>query len=352
MNKKFVNPPPRNISLAKYDAAHKELIEVFSQFTDVAALYDYGTVHNPGISDLDIFLILKGDLHSSKAEDYLISEKKFPHTYSLPRGTLMVMNVGDFQGVHWFDDQIKLSHFFGDKIILQDIDLEMQRQRFFASIIDWLPERLGALVRLLQKSEIDIVFSLRVLRCYCYTLEKLYKLTKGSQYQEFVNRVLDLRNHWNDGREKELVELIRGGIVLGCKALLDVSDTILKNEEGAVGELSLYPDLRFHFIDNAQLLSAQWILSNLHPSSIVIPVPSTYAPHFSFYSQQPGFLAEQMRRQMNMSLMLQPKSELYRKFLAKKIGLATRAGEFLLRNGFKDGLFRFGFYFKNYLNNF
>ena len=44
--------------------------------------------------------------------------------------------------------------------------------------------------------------------------------------------------------------------------------------------------------------------------------------------------------------------ELYRlnkEVLENKMAVATRCGEFLLQNGFRGGLFRFCFYFKNYL---
>jgi len=83
--------------------------------------------------------------------------------------------------------------------------------------------------------------------------------------------------------------------------------------------------------------------------ALILPVPSRFASHFSHYSQQKGFLAEQMRRQTNLPA-INPSSSLYRDYLSKKTEVATSCAEYLLRNGFEDGLFRFGFYFKNYLS--
>ncbi|MEK9186422.1 MAG: hypothetical protein AAB885_02430, partial [Patescibacteria group bacterium] len=58
---KFINNP-KKIAVKVYERARKELINHFQKNNDVVALYEYGSVRAPGISDLDLILVTKNHL--------------------------------------------------------------------------------------------------------------------------------------------------------------------------------------------------------------------------------------------------------------------------------------------------
>ena len=347
MSKTFINPP-LTIGREIYHKAYQELRDYFLKLEDVSSLYEYGFIHTPGISDVDIFVVTHGDLKDSTSSSYDIDVKRFPALSVLPRGTLMVMAKSEFRDIHWFDDDIYLKQLAGKKIITSEINPEMRIHRRIASVIDWLPERVGYLLRLYLRSEIDITLSLRTLRSYCYTLDKLGAIRGVQSHQDFIAEVVQLRNTWSQEKEAKLYELLEKGIVLGFTALKEFSNDFLLEESKGVGSLFLFKDLQYIFTDDDAIITPSYAIKSSLPGRIVVPLPSYFASHFSFYSQQPGFLARQMQKQISLPL-LEPRKEQYRYFLERKMELATRSALFLLRNKFKTGLFRFGFYFQNYL---
>ncbi len=351
MIRNFINPP-KQTNIVKYSKAIEELIVNFSKLKDVVAIFSYGGFGNPGISDLDIFVVLNGDLQYSNTKDYGISRERFPDLFDLPKGTLMIMPREQFKLVHWLDDGINLKKLYGQQI---DFEIPLDRlvkKRSLASVVDWLPERLGALSKLYLSTDLDITFSLRLLKSYCYTLRKIDEINRKCDYSELVDKITNLRSFWRDERQAELLKTLEMAIKTGFAAMHRFCLENFGGEESAEGWLKLFPQLQLLFVKDLNNVSFKYMLacSGKKSGKIIVPVPAFLAPHFSFYSQQPGFLAEQMRRQINLPI-LKPRDGLYREFLENKMEVATRCGEFLLKNGFKDGLFRFGFYFKNYLVN-
>lgn len=348
-NKKFINQPDnRNAGAVLYNSARQELIKNFGTKNDVAAMYDYGSINHPGISDLDIFLVFKSDLTNSDYSDYQIKPDKFPILTYLPRGTLMIADKQSFESIHWLDEDIKIKNFFGEDINLEKLNPLMEKQRAIASIIDWLPERVGQLLKIYRKEEIDITFLLRVLKSFSYTTDKLAVMLQDDRYRNFGIMINQLRAEWKIGKEGDLVKLLEFGLRLGFDAIRTFGKTFLANEQLHSGWLLLFNDLRFVFAQNEDMINLDTALRLSENGTNVVPLPGSYAPHFSFYSKQKGILAEQMRIQSQLPDVL-PSSEIYREYLAKKMATATSCANFLIKNRFSDGLFRFGFYFQNYL---
>ena len=348
MKKIFSNPPPDGVTHERYETARRELIAAFSDYPEVAALYEYGSTTTPGVSDLDIMVVFRSDLVSSRPADYVITPDRFPALASLPQGTLMRIPQAAFRRIHWFDEHISLRLLYGEETPCEPLDPPMMSARFLASIVDWLPERTALIVRLLRRDAIDTTFCLRVLRSCAVTLESAARLTGDAAYADFGPAVQELRANWRAGREPELIARMEQGCALGFHALADVSHRAFSHEESVEGDVSLFPDVHLRFTRDPRHWTAAQLSAASSDERIVVPVPATLAPHFSYYSRHPGFLAGQMRLQAHLSA-CEPRDPSYRAFLATKMALATECGNFLLRNGFRDGLFRFGFYFKNYL---
>jgi hypothetical protein len=81
---------PRPTSLKQYERAAQEFLGKYSQHPDVLGIYQFGTVNNPGISDLDFIVVVKERLSEPLTRDYgydFFSEKT---SYILSHNPLIV----------------------------------------------------------------------------------------------------------------------------------------------------------------------------------------------------------------------------------------------------------------------
>lgn len=62
MKKIFYNHP-QYIDISEYYSAKKDIINCFNKSEDVTAIFEYGSLNNIGISDLDIIVVLKNNIH-------------------------------------------------------------------------------------------------------------------------------------------------------------------------------------------------------------------------------------------------------------------------------------------------
>lgn len=345
-NNSYTNKPipiPMNI----YEKAREELINNFKNNPDVAAIYEYGRVQSPGISDLDLIVVTYGDLKYSQPEDFRITPNKFPNASRVATGTLMLMSRKNFADIKFFDE-VNLSKLWGEDIPLNNIEKRDLKQREIASVVDWLPERLARLVRMLKQPRLDVQNSLLYLRSFCYVLERVSKLTDDPYFAQMTPKVLEARSLWLNGKSTDLRYLMTRLIYTGYEALAIFSDKFFSQKYPAEGELFLFPWQRIVFTADAARIDPDMAISFSTANMATIPVSSQLLPHFLTYSRQPGILPWRMRKQFRTNT--KPKINIgrdYENFLKKKMTLANRYADFLLRNGFESGLYRFGFYFVN-----
>lgn len=346
-NKTYVNKPAP-ISIKYYEKAREEVISNFKTNSDVAAIYEYGSVQSPGISDLDLIVVTHSDLKSSQPEDYRVTSEKFRYASRVATGTLMVVNKKDFANISFFDE-INLKRLYGENILQNRISAADLKHREIASVVDWLPERLTRLIRMLKQPQFDVQNSLLYLRSFGYVLERVSKLTGDPYFAGTTREVLETRSLWLKCKATDLRYLVTRLIYAGYEAMDIFTDKFFDRPCNTKGELFLFPWQRILFTSDTKKIDPDMAISFSTPEKSTVPVSSKLLPHFLHYSRQPGALARNMRRQFK--LIRQPTPHLinnrsYTDFLSRKISLATKYAEFLKRNKFKSGLYRFGFYFK------
>ena len=345
----LINKPSR-IPMAIYGKARLELISRFKNNPDVAAVYEYGRVQSPGISDLDLIIVTQGNLIHSRPEDYLIKKEKFPYAHRVVTGTLMVIDKKNFAQIQLFDE-INLKHLHGENILLAGLSRSDLKIREIASVVDWLPERLARLVRMLKQPKLDVKSSLLYLRSFCYVLERVSKLTDDHYFSRMTLKVLEARASWLKNKDTDLHYLVTQLIYVGYEALSEFTDKFFNKKYSHEGKLVLFPWQKIEFTNKMARVDPDIAISFSTQNSVTIPVNSNLLPHFITYSQQSGNLPQQMRKQFKIIQKGNNKyvfaSKNYADFLQKKMMLATRYADFLIRNKFDSGLYRFGFYLNN-----
>lgn len=347
--KKYINIP-RILPLAAYHQARQEIINHFKNNKDVLAIYEYGQVGSPGISDLDLIVVTRPKLIASQPSDYLIGKNFTAKTRQIISGTLMIMKEKDFYDIIIFDD-VKLKKLYGKKIKMVKLNLINRRYREIASVVDWLPERLTRLIKLYRQPRLDVHYALLCLKSATYALQKVAKLTDHKHHNQLKTEVILARKKWLKNKPHDLRYLIKMVIYAGYDALYDFHRVFFK-EKFPEGSLTLFPWQKIVFTNKEPMIDPDFAISISTDKEVAAPISANLLGHFWTYSQQPGLLARQAKKQLFLNAGVRPiKHNSYYKFLKKKMALAAGCADFLLENNLETGLYKFGFYFQNYLKN-
>ena len=147
---------PKKVGEDYYQAAREEIIQYYSQNSDVLSVYEYGSVSSPGVSDLDIILVLKDNV---KTKEYLFDfsniSTKVHHL--LGDGTVMKMSKNSFININFLENKINVKKLYGEDFKLNYPDKTYRETLDLISVIDWLPERILRLTRVMTSKNINII---------------------------------------------------------------------------------------------------------------------------------------------------------------------------------------------------
>jgi len=335
-SRKFVNHP-RKIPLSVYQKAREEFIHELRKNPDILALYEYGSVSAPGISDLDLIVVAKQRLSRP------LLRPTGPNIKRVAKGTLMIMPEHIFSRIQLFD-AVRLKKVFGKRIRSEKLTTELLKSRDVASVIDWLPERMIRLVAMLHTNPFDVQYALRYLRSFAYSLENAGKLIGWGKYKEFLDTLLAMRRGWKKNYADDLRFLIKQGLCLGYEALNRFTDQYCRGFSGSEGSLKLFKGQEIIFTAWEEKIDPDWCLAYSSPKTARVFVDKRLAAHFGFYARHNSVLAKEMRRKFVLNGPVRITDKRYKNFLEKKMALASENADFLMRNNLQSGLYRFGFY--------
>jgi len=335
---------PNQLSLGDYETGRRRLVDHFSEYDVVLGIYDYGTVQHPGISDLDIILVVEGSTERdwsgavSTSFDSLVDEL-------VGRGNVIVMNRDVFRNLHYIDPGLEPRHLAGEDVDRRTVDATTQKHRDHASVMDWLPERVFQVERLSGSDTIAVMRALQLLKSLGYSLRTVDELIGFDPGAAFVDEVSDLRSSWFDldpeTRETELLELIESGREVGRDALSTWWDTtpstVFADPTGRSGSgvLSYFDGLAY--VEGERSVSRRdgWV-------TVGVPVP--WFDHYRAYASDEHSLGRLISRSMvdgeSDDTSLDPG---YREFLDRKLEICAANFEWVRQVGLDSGAFRFGF---------
>ena len=347
---------PKQVTTKHYDDARTELISHYSDNKDVVAIYEYGSVSAPGVSDLDLIFVLKNQVNTD-AKLFDLTHLSESVRALVEDGTVIKMPEEVFKYILYFDN-LNLKILTGRKIDI--INPNEQDDTFIklASIVDWVPERILKMTRILYSTKINITNALCVLHSFSYSLHYLEKvLSSNPQSKLVIKKIAQLRGDWYtiESPEEALIQCLEQAIDIGYQRLRDYESFLissdcylLKNFNSKIPiDLELYKNhyIRFDNCDNNNAKEKAKSLCTNNKYYVVIS--HFYYPHFSILAEQQGRLASSMQNKMMPCVTVENNytNHLYRNNLARKIALAEKNSLFLLANGFTNGLIRYGFHF-------
>jgi len=335
---------PTERTVTEYDRARDRIVDEFADRPGVRTVYDYGTVEHPGISDLDLMLVFdrgadpEWEADLSTDFDPLVDEL-------VGHGNIIVVDDATFADLHYIDPGLEPHHLAGAEVDRNRPTDEEATYRDYASVMDWLPERVYQVERLRDADEIPVMRTLQLLKSLGYSLCVAADLLGDQSVAAFVETVADLRGSWfdraPDDREAALVETIERGRETGRGALAQWFDTQPETvfedggDERLPGALSYFDDFAYVAGETGVTREREWTL---------VGIPDPWFAHYQAYARQDGSLAALIAKSMvgDAGAAL-PLTESYKAFLARKLDICTANFEWVQQLGFDSGAFRFGF---------
>jgi hypothetical protein len=349
---------PKKVSNKFYEVARDEIVKYYSKNNDIISIYEYGSVSAPGVSDLDIMLILKDNINSTEKDLDFSNINNDVHSL-VADGNVMKMPEQVFNRINDFD-QLNLKNIFGKVLSVEYPSIDDEAILELISIIDWLPERILRLTRTLNNERINISNVLCILRSFSYSIQKINKLTDNYERSvEIIKTIELLRKDWHRLKSPEqlLVNCIKDSVSLGYDYMLKFKKYI-ESLNHFRGVSINYPDnLTLELFDNHYIKFVGESLyhdlendanKNSNSSKVFVSIPDFFYPHFYCLSNQAGLLSSTMQDKIKPYISLGDGglSNEYERVLIRKMNLAEKNAQFLKINNLKKGLVRYGFHFR------
>ena len=347
---------PRPLKARDYERARDQLREYMAHQPDVVALYEFGTVSVPGLSDLDLMVVLRDRPLPDVAER--LKQRRLPPFVRelIDGGTLMITRRKDFARVQIWDD-IQLSRLYGPAVETVEISADDLPSVDLCRLLDWVPERLARISGILAKTRVSVWPAIRVLYSFTKSLERFQRMfpmaTGGTD--ELVRAARQHRESWFDGKAEDcqrLVQLLQGALDQGLYVLSFLARHL--REAGVCygsnlpkdGTLSFGAGLRLVFASDPNHSGSKDCvrLSQEVPTAVV---PAQLYQHFAAYALLGGPIGEQILCHLTphpAEACLDEMAQSHRQILSRRLCVCNDMSDFLVTHGFQQGLFRFGWY--------
>lgn len=341
-----------------YEEARRTVVETFKGINEVSSIYEFGKLNNPGISDLDLIFAFRENI-SNKNIGLIFESLKLPQWIEslLCGSTLMVFKETDFERVLIWDD-LTVNRLYGNEIILEDIG-DDRYIRNIAQIMDWLPERLLSLQRLLELKEIPIIRCLGLLHSLNYSLKKSIEIgiinkKNTKAFEEHFEKVKNIRENFFLASDEEvkiiIADLLYNSFKLGKDAIekanhwLSIENNYYSSSNDPCGIFLLSENHGFIIDDDIERREKDLVkIKNMN----LVGVPNIWGVHWKFYSNGDHFLQENIKKgftditKINGLINLELEN-----ILLKRIELCNSMASFLKENSFSKGLFKMGWFYK------
>lgn len=325
---------PRKISLEPYRNAREELIKYFKKFENVLAIYEYGKVAAPGVSDLDIIIVFnEAGIFDQHDSNFSVETNAL-----IGSGNIIYIDKLSFSKLFFIED-LQINLLYGEQIRLE---YPSDIQKFYinlVSILDWIPERCSRLQNYINNKNIDVVTCLCVLNSLLYSFDKanLFYIFDTQNFKEKLNN-LRLNYFAFTNPDFELYQLITTSIKLSNDLIdLHLSFLVSKNifygtsDQNKSNYLELYLMKQIGFNEPTTLFN----------------LPYDLYFHYLSYGLINNYLSKKFKQKFNKDTEVDfpdvPFSEQYKEAQKNKISICSQNANYLLKNNIKKGLIRFGY---------
>lgn len=187
---------PRPCDPEAYESATKKIADHAEELTNVIAVYRIGNVASPGISDLDIVIVVKDGTHLS--QEGILANLSADERYTLMHG-LFCVNETFWRNRYLFFKFDNLSHLRGRYDEPEDLPpkwLEWSALRIALQHLIRVYSGLSAQLCLRFLKVRSLLCELNALRYDFETISPLVNRRLASDFSDYLENVKQVRAHW------------------------------------------------------------------------------------------------------------------------------------------------------------
>lgn len=298
---------PVPLKMSVYDKAREWIIDFFSKIDEVAAVYEYGTVRSPGLSDLDLMVVLKDKIKNKNLYNKLLF-KDAPESFSVLANNDSVK----FIEKKYFRNINRLGEFrkkllYGEDIKFNGVSEQDKKLFRIALVMDFLTERILTLLEYREGKTMPVADTIGTLKSYLCSAKMAQELTRKNikEVDEFENRINRAREGWflknYPEQIKLLLRIIDKAVSSGAKIAQSFASFLTENGyySRVIGESGSFfffnAKKAFSFYGSGEKISAREKSYFIKQGCVFLPVPAIWLSHLYFYGMHKGVISSGIR---------------------------------------------------------
>lgn len=343
---------PEFIQECTYRAAKEWVAETLLRYPEVRSIYEYGHLNHPGISDIDLIVVIDGD-GSACPKGRRFEFEKYPQEFELLLKHNYIKIVTEQQLV---DIQklgaIDLNLVGGVAQPIASLSMDDKLLVTVCDILDWLPERVFALENVRRSTTMSIVDGLGHLKSMCLSLQRVAMLgsPRTRELEAYKDEVSTLRARWFDRAQSDnlafMDRMLKMGVEWGGVAMMEV-DRILVSK-GFVRQSTAHEIIDFRLND-------MWILRLGRADARVdevsgmlcLDVPAVWRTYMQCLSNYNNLFGKEVRNRMLQNVIFDHDAISYslKTMIDARVALISDMAKFCCERGVVRHLYRAGHLF-------
>lgn len=276
----FVNLPVKKTEL-DYDKARKWLISKVEG--SATSVYEYGDVRVLGISDIDLIVVSDLPIEIPEIPD----EYKFAFEGGIP---VALMKPSHFRKIRLLGD-ITVKRIHGE-----DLPIDLAPDIDIAQVMDWLPERILRLLKILKSDTVDVMEAFGYGRSFLYSVDTARKLLDTGLGRTWGDMFHSLRDNWFENEDvPKLMRLLSEGAGIGVILMRKFADYIK-------GDMTPWIYGSSSFYINKE---TGYVFYGHAPEGLWLEVPPVWGTHLLQYALGSGKISSLIKNNLKVNNFLE-----------------------------------------------
>lgn len=353
---RFFNYPKR-CPAKDYEDSINRIVKKYSGIRDLTALYEWGSVSTPGISDIDIICVFPNRKLSSlsfgKRSTYLSDSRTRYFTVH----PFVFIDEKSLNDIKYINHNIDFKLLYGKRCNIKNLNPKQESQVKVALLNDMIIRHYPRdFISQLINKEINVRITLLRLHSIRHTIDILESLTKKRcvSWKSAMEEIQDLRDKWFERKNTGLLARLNEEAVYITMGIIETFRNFLLKSK--LVEISSGNKVMFNGGKNRSLFIKDWdkdkALKSMieNQKNLYSVLPLELAPQLIEYSRYKGHISAHIRKntESNITYKIKNRSIIKKraKILNRQALLANR-----LRHSDFPAFFDFGYRNKSGINN-
>jgi hypothetical protein len=258
--------------LKDYKECKGQIVKLLKR--SVHSVYEYGTYKNPGLSDIDLIIVIDFPKKSIKHKVLKIKKK---YNFFFEYSNIIIANKNLIKNIKFFDN-LNLKKIIGPSIPIKQTQEKDKKILKLLEVIDWAPERVIRLTEI--KKNFLIRKNLAFLNSAKYSLKNINYFLKNHKYDVMIKDIDNLRVNYKNSSEKKAQKIFDNLI----DYLVQGIDKISKKNYFKEIEKCCPKFASISFPDKSKIFFEAKKRTKVNKSKNILSVPSSFGYPYFYYS--------------------------------------------------------------------